>query len=159
MFGLYIFLVLDTLFFSKFGVNMRGINLIPFRTMTELMSHPSSVMARLILIGNILMFIPMGIYIKCFFLKDSLLIGILKLSLISLAIKIFQYILAVGIADVDDIILNVLGGMIGWMVCFFLYKIQENKDHLLLSVATLSLLFGLPVVGFVFIVHVYNGMI
>jgi glycopeptide antibiotics resistance protein len=35
---------------------------------------------------------------------------------ISLAIEVMQYIMAVGAADIDDLILNTLGGILGFLI-------------------------------------------
>ena len=54
------------------------------------------------IVGNILLFIPLG------FFK-----GIIKSTLIIIIIEILQYILKRGIFDVVDIILNLIGVVIG----------------------------------------------
>ena len=109
MMALYILLVVEVIWFSRIGVNLRGFNLIPFRGILEFISQSNASLAMHNIGSNILMFVPMGIYLKCLFLNDSLLKAIAKLSLISLFKEIIQYILAVGIINVDDLILNVLG--------------------------------------------------
>lgn len=66
------------------------------------------------LFGNIALFVPMGIIFKQLSLKPFI-ICILSLGLI-ITIEILQYITQKGIFDVLDIILNVLGIGIGYMI-------------------------------------------
>ncbi|MCM1513550.1 MAG: VanZ family protein [Anaeroplasma bactoclasticum] len=66
------------------------------------------------LFGNIALFVPLGILLKQFSLKPFLL-GILSLGLI-ITIELLQYITQKGIFDVLDIVLNVLGITIGYMI-------------------------------------------
>src|SRR5450432_2845838 len=65
------------------------------------------------LLGNIFLFMPMPFILIIFFRikKNSSLL--LTGFLISLGIELIQYIFEVGVADIDDIILNTLGIFIG----------------------------------------------
>ena len=101
-----------------------GINLIPFKEMTRY-----SIGSKLFyynVIGNIVLFIPFGIFISDY-LKAKRISHILIVStLISLTAELIQY--NIGRAfDVDDIILNVVGAILGFMVYI---SIQAIKQHL-----------------------------
>lgn len=61
--------------------------------------------------GNIILFIPMGIIIN--YKKTSLRLKILFLLIIIILIEISQLIFNLGIFDIMDIILNLIGGIIG----------------------------------------------
>lgn len=68
------------------------------------------------ILGNIILFVPMGIFLRILFNKSSgdqktLIVS----SLISLAIEILQ-LLAGRCFDVDDIILNIFGSLLGYML-------------------------------------------
>lgn len=68
------------------------------------------------LAGNILVFSPMGILIPIFREKKMGLWYIGGVSfLLSLFIETVQLIFRVGVFDVDDLIMNTLGGMIGYI--------------------------------------------
>ena len=77
-------------------------------------------------IGNLIMFIPYGFFIS-YFLKIEKKFSVLILSLITSAtIEITQLIIG-RVFDVDDILLNILGGLFGYL----LYRILHNiKDKL-----------------------------
>lgn len=72
------------------------------------------------ILGNIIVFMPVGIFVPLLFQHQSwaykkryvLMIGFL----FSLGVESIQYIMAVGVFDVDDLILNTLGAFVGWQV-------------------------------------------
>ena len=101
-----------------------GINLIPFKEMTRY-----SIGSELFfynVVGNIVLFIPFGYFVSDY-LKAKKIHHILIVSiLISLTAETIQY--KIGRAfDVDDIILNVIGAILGFM---FYISIQAIKNHL-----------------------------
>lgn len=73
------------------------------------------------LAGNVLIFIPFG-YFTGLFQRGRVLIfhGILWSFNLTLAVELLQLVARVGCFDVDDLILNTLGGAIG----IILYKVQ-----------------------------------
>jgi len=68
------------------------------------------------LIGNILAFIPLGIFIPK--LYTSRAVSFLKVFLLALALslcfEVTQLLLYIGTFDVDDLILNSFGGLVGY---------------------------------------------
>lgn len=68
------------------------------------------------LAGNILVFSPMGILIPIFMEKKVGLFYIAGASfLLSLFIETVQLVFRIGVFDVDDLIMNTLGGIIGYI--------------------------------------------
>lgn len=73
------------------------------------------------LIGNVIMFLPFAFAVhwlcdKRFY--NRFLFTIILLS--SLSIEILQYILNAGVCDIDDVILNTTGGVLGLLLFHFL---------------------------------------
>ncbi|WP_338553688.1 VanZ family protein [Paenibacillus sp. KS-LC4] len=70
------------------------------------------------LVGNTLAFIPFGVFIAMLSkLQRGLGIKIFVLSLLlSLFFEFSQFFLGIGIFDVDDLLLNTVGGMVGYIV-------------------------------------------
>ncbi|WP_156289491.1 VanZ family protein [Oceanobacillus salinisoli] len=67
--------------------------------------------------GNILLFIPMGIFLPILSAKLMRLFStIVIILLLSCTIEIMQYATQLGVFNVDDIILNTLGGFLGYMI-------------------------------------------
>ncbi|MBX3256833.1 MAG: VanZ family protein [Chitinophagaceae bacterium] len=78
------------------------------------------------ILGNILLFIPFS-----FFLFFLLHIRQLKKNLLlsgaaSAGIEIVQFITGKGVADIDDVILNMLGAVTGFAVAAFIYSRQKG---------------------------------
>lgn len=71
------------------------------------------------LVLNFLMFVPMGIFLRLL-LKKSVQKYIVGIALaISLAVELLQPVVGRSF-DMDDIILNTLGILCGWILCFIL---------------------------------------
>ena len=77
-------------------------------------------------IGNMIMFLPYGFFVS-YFLKLEKKKTIIYLSIIvSLAIEVTQLLIG-RVFDIDDIILNICGGLCGYFLYRFLISI---KNHL-----------------------------
>lgn len=102
------------------------INLIPF---VNLLDYESSRDLLLNIIGNCAMFIPTGILTPSLYrhlrsFRKTVLTGFL----ISLAIEIIQLPFAVRASDVDDLILNTLGVVIGYGIWALVYKLHAKRS-------------------------------
>lgn len=122
MFILYILLLYYLLLSTERAAS--GINLTPFKEMTRYRIGSNLFVYNVI--GNIALFIPFGYFVSDF-LKAKKIHHILLVSiLISLTAETIQY--KIGRAfDVDDIILNVVGSILGFM-CYI--SIRAIKNHL-----------------------------
>jgi glycopeptide antibiotics resistance protein len=73
--------------------------------------------------GNIILFIPVG-FLFTAFLKDTRLIKVLLYTLlISAVFEILQLFTSYGTCDVDDLLLNTIGGLIGYALYFMAVKL------------------------------------
>ena len=83
--------------------------------------------ARLNIFGNIIAFIPFGMYLP--YTSESKL-GFISTVLytfsLSLTRELGQLITKVGSCDVDDIILNALGGVIGYILWYIYTKLRKK---------------------------------
>jgi glycopeptide antibiotics resistance protein len=102
----------------------RSINLIPFSE--PLILNGKVDFGELIL--NVLIFVPLGLYVGILFEKWNFAKKVALFSSISFLLEVTQYILGIGVFDITDIINNTLGGLIGLMI----YKGVEKafKDRL-----------------------------
>jgi len=81
-------------------------------------------------IGNMLMFIPYGFFTSYFLkIKKALHIVLLTL-LVSTTIEITQLLIG-RVFDIDDILLNVIGGFIGFLIFYFIINIKTKLPDLL----------------------------
>lgn len=112
------------MFFESYRLNTSSLdynlNLVPFRTIYGYLAHPpSKTVALTNLLGNVLAFMPLGFLVPLVFKKIYTIRWILIVSIgSSFVIELIQLILGVGSLDVDDVLLNLLGGLLG----FFVYK-------------------------------------
>lgn len=68
------------------------------------------------LLGNILIFIPFGFFLPMGSTKKSFVLTALFSFFLSLGIETFQLLTKIGSFDVDDLLLNTLGGIIGYLL-------------------------------------------
>ena len=97
--------------------NMHNANLKPFATIKlYLNSHGNPEYAINNLLGNTIGFIPLGILLPLLFTKlRSVTATVFCVFIFSLAFETFQLFSMLGIFDVDDLLLNTLGGAIGYL--------------------------------------------
>ncbi|HEY4431853.1 MAG TPA: VanZ family protein [Paenibacillus sp.] len=97
--------------------NRQG-NYIPFKEISRGIEHLSisDPFSSLNLVGNILAFIPFGVFVPMLFLqKVRLFQKVFMLSFaLSLSFEVTQLMLYIGTFDVDDLILNTSGGVVGY---------------------------------------------
>ena len=96
-----------------------GINLVPFRTIRNYIhsiSHGDIVtIAIRNLAGNLLMFLPLGIYLPVIWKKCRRIMTTLLISLaVLIGIELIQFMTLLGSLDIDDLILNLFGILIGY---------------------------------------------
>lgn len=122
-------------------------NFIPFREITRY-----SVGSRLFfknVCGNILLFIPFGLLISIYLKPKNIGIPLAHTLISSLAIEFTQMVIGRSF-DVDDILLNCIGGIIGYFIYKILDKIGDMIPNVLkskwfLNILTVVLLVGLVV--------------
>lgn len=106
--------------FSSERYCSRTISLIPFNDIIQGNYN------KLDLFGNIILFIPLGIYISIF-LNNKTIKNILSILIISLVFESCQYIFGIGATDITDVITNTIGGVIG--IYFYKMFVMSFKDE------------------------------
>ncbi|MDF2505446.1 MAG: VanZ family protein [Clostridium sp.] len=143
----YILLLIKILLLSRISHSeFRSINLIPFHSIMEYISGSSANIKTFAfgnVVGNIVIFIPLGIYFPLFKNDKRVITNLLFIFIVSLFVEIIQGLLGIGVSDIDDIILNCFGGLIGILGYKFLLFIlrDEKKVH---TVITILSAIGLP---------------
>lgn len=116
--------------FGRTASVVREYNLIPFKTIKNYIKYRAHVNTKTLIIniiGNVVAFMPMGFFIPILFRNKRNLVEVLFFSsLISLVVEFIQYRFVVGSFDVDDIILNTLGGVIGYILFLIIYRIYKK---------------------------------
>lgn len=125
LFIIYCFVLAFILFFPRLHHSNnfeRSYNLLPFATIYEMISRlinqtiSNNIVIRNIGV-NILLFVPMGIALPILFnnFKKLWQVTLICFFVTALA-ETIQYIFNLGSFDIDDIILNTFGGIIGYAV-------------------------------------------
>jgi glycopeptide antibiotics resistance protein len=65
------------------------------------------------MIENFLIFIPLGLFLSIYFKKMTLRRKLFYTFAFSLTLELVQYVFAIGMWDINDIITNTLGGLFG----------------------------------------------
>ena len=101
----------------------RSVNFIPFYYETDIgfSFHIKEVLY------NVLIFIPLGVYINIYGSEWSFLKKIIPCLSVSLLFELIQFVFALGASDVTDIIVNTAGGMSGIILCILLNKLFPRK--------------------------------
>lgn len=84
--------------------------------------HPNGAKDTVQYLENILFFIPFGFLLPW---KRSWKQVFLMSCAVSFAIELSQFVFTVGLAETDDVVANVLGGVIG----FWLYQIMKRRTE------------------------------
>ena len=155
LFAVY-FLILVWILLFKMSFSLdelyknRSINLIPF--MGSVVVNGRIYINEII--DNILVFIPLGIYI-CMLKEDwSILRKISVGFFVSLGIEVLQFILAIGATDITDLLGNTLGGILGIGVFYLFSKLFKNKTNKIIN--TLALIATILLVSMISILLLAN---
>lgn len=123
VFIIYMMCLFYVVTFQDIDVNANGYNLIPFKEMFRY-----EIGSRLFfknVIGNLLMFIPFGFFTS-YILREIKLKWVFIITLIvSITIELTQSQIG-RIFDIDDVILNVIGGCLGYYCFSFIYCICKK---------------------------------
>ncbi len=80
------------------------------------------------LFGNILIFVPYGFFISMASNRRGFLKTVFYSFALCLGVEIFQLVTRVGSFDVDDILLNTAGGVLGYILFIICNRIRR-KHH------------------------------
>ncbi len=116
-------------------------NLVPFTTIVPyLFGFKGWIIAGVNLVGNIAPLVPLGFLVVLMYprttWKGTLMLGIAA----SLAIETVQTVLRVGVFDIDDVILNTFGVMLGYWAFRFLAKWLRERSYIKIVVVALILI-------------------
>lgn len=119
-------------------------NFIPFREMLRY-NIGSNLFVKNVL-GNMLMFLPYGFFIS-YYLKNKKPWLTLILTLIaSFAIELVQMVIG-RVFDIDDIMLNLLGGYLGYLLYYWLCRLYEKLPSVFKSEKFLNIVAAFILIG------------
>ena len=107
----------------KFSTRAGEGNFLPFKTILScLRGEPSWAIALLNLVGNIALLVPIGFLVPFVYRKITWQKSLALAAAAGFAIEGMEVLFSVGIFDIDDVILNALGVMIGYRAFTLLAK-------------------------------------
>lgn len=130
LFLYYLWMLANLLFFdAAFGrgfspdLSFGAVNLEPFRTIHDYISaygygNISLYLVVLNLLGNLVAFAPMGFFLPALFLwQRSIFFFTATLTLAITTVELAQVYTGTGSCDVDDLILNLAGALLVYLIC------------------------------------------
>lgn len=79
--------------------------------------------------GNILWFVPFGMLYSALIPKKSLLKTAISGCIVSISIETMQFIFNTGISDIDDVLFNTVGAILGYVAFFIVSKHTNQHKH------------------------------
>ena len=128
MYLAHVFYVLlsPTYFFRRFAFTTERLNLIPLRALKEWLAHPFN------FFGNVLLFLPLGFFEVLLHPERSrkwqLAYTAATAAILSIFVEFAQFF-NYRVPDVDDIILNTIGGTAGALLCMLLQKAGFDRTR------------------------------
>ena len=144
VFAIYILCLFQVVTFQDSSA-LSGNNFMPFR---EIFRY--NITSRLFLknvIGNMIMFFPFGFFISYYINPDDIKPTIILTLIASIAIEVVQLMIG-RVFDIDDILLNLIGGSLGYEIYNIMRRLGERfqkvfHSEILLNAGSIIALVGL----------------
>lgn len=147
-FALYLAFLLKLLILSRHAdPAARAINLIPFGSIIDYLRGGTDTVRRFAfsnVAGNIAAFVPLGACLPFLRRDKRVLRNLLIVFGASLLVELIQGLFAIGSADIDDLILNTLGGLLG-IGGYRLLSLLLRKESTLRTVYAILSVLSLPI--------------
>lgn len=106
-----------------------GVNLVPFRTIRNYIKYSGFLHTMINIFGNIIIFVPFGILLAEIFPKMRNILKILGITFAtSFFVEFIQFFIGRSV-DIDDLILNLLGSVIGYFVWKKILRFKFAKKN------------------------------
>jgi glycopeptide antibiotics resistance protein/transcriptional regulator with XRE-family HTH domain len=115
VFVYYVILLFNMVIFARYN-NINTYNLIPFKSIIDIINSENIYLIIINIFGNLLVFMPLEYFIIELFKVKKIQINFILSFTIILLIELFQFIFKVGVLDIDDLILCTFGMMIFYLI-------------------------------------------
>lgn len=128
-FGSVLFVCFAFIYFvnRKYG-DVTEVNLIPFQGEFSIIVKKGFTNAVIRDVGNVLFFSALSLMLIEFFDRHRIVVGIIIPFALSVVMEIFQYIAQCGDPDIDDIIANTMGAVLGYAAYHLIIKGIKEKE-------------------------------
>lgn len=149
IFLIYVLCLFQVVTFEDPTVGLHQNNLVPFR---EILRY--KIGSRLFIknvLGNFVMFVPYGLFVSIYAKLDKKWQVFLLTIVASISVEVTQFMIG-RVFDVDDIILNVCGGMFGYFIYYIICKIGDRLPKFFKSNAILNILTAIMLIFMIYYV-------
>lgn len=122
LFLYYVVFLFNVVLFARY-VNVSSYNLIPFASIIEILRQGNLYQIVINLFGNFFVFMPLEFFLFYLFGMQKCFFHFLLSFFILLSIEVAQFVFRLGVFDVDDIFLSLLG-----MVCLYFVFVKRKKS-------------------------------
>lgn len=139
-----------------FGGSQTGpANLVPFKTiLIYLLGEKGLIIGGINLIGNIVLLVPIGLLVPVVYRKSTWKVMLAVAIAFGFAIEGMQVVLRVGIFDIDDVILNGLGVLLGyWVFRLLAKKLSLMKSQNIITVVVILMVIAAGVASYSLIIY------
>lgn len=106
-----------------------GVNLVPFRTIRNYVKYSGFLHTMINIFGNIIIFVPFGILLAEIFPKTRNILKMLGITFAtSFFVEFIQFFIGRSV-DIDDLILNLLGSVIGYFIWKKILRFKFAKKN------------------------------
>jgi len=100
------------------AIHIRDINMIPFAGAQDQMSE---------VLSNFLVFVPFGLLLDVNYKRMNIRRKLACIFIFSVSVELVQFVLAIGVTDITDVISNTLGGLFGLLLYGFSARYVTNR--------------------------------
>ena len=144
LFGIYIMCLFTVVTYQD--VESYGNNFTPFKEMFRYTLGSNLFIKNVI--GNMVMFMPYGFFTGYFLKINKVSVVLLLSMLVSTSIEVIQGYIG-RVFDIDDIILNVIGSIIGFLIYKLFNKIKDRLPKILRNTIFYSIIILILIVLFI----------
>lgn len=148
IFGVYILCLFQVVTFQD-DTSWSSNNFIPFQ---EIFRY--NITSRLFIknvLGNLIMFLPFGFFISYYLKVEKMYLPVFLTAIASISIEIVQMMIG-RVFDVDDILLNLLGGICGFFIYNIIRIISEKLPKIFKSEIVLNIIYIIIFISLIAIV-------
>lgn len=120
----YIILLFNMVIFARYN-NINSYNLIPFKSIMDVINNGSIYSIIINILGNFVVFMPLEYFIIELFKVNKFMLNFILSVTIILLIELFQFVFKVGVLDIDDLIMCTSG----MMLFYVLYNLIIKKSR------------------------------
>lgn len=138
---------------------IRSVSLVPFHSIKMYLSNGRFLkpISMINVYGNILLFVPLGIYLPLYKKRKNFIKNLLYGLIIATGVEVVQFVFALGVMDIDDVILNTLGFIVGLLTYTIFLKLFKDSDKIKAAIVSIFILFGL-IGGLMFLIFAFLGI-